>query len=53
MTQTELNRILEAIESYTKEVTKSPEAARAALELEGIYDKHGQLTEEYGGAPAT
>jgi hypothetical protein len=50
MTQTELNRILQAIDAYTKEVTKTPDAARAALENEGIYDKHGKLTQQYGGA---
>ena len=39
-----------AIKDYTKEHTKSPEAARAALIREGIYDANGRLKDKYNEA---
>lgn len=42
------------IQEYTKEHTKSPEAARAALIREGIYTAEGELMPQFGGPqPAT
>jgi hypothetical protein len=38
------------IKAYTKEHTKSPEAARAALIREGIYDKNGRIKDRYNEA---
>lgn len=35
--------ISQAIKAYTKENSKSPEIARAALIREGIYDKNGRI----------
>lgn len=43
--------IKQLIREYTKEHTKSPEAARAALIREGIYTPDGQLMPEFGGPP--
>ena len=42
--------IAKAIKAYTKEHTKSPEAARAALIREGIYDKKGRLKDKFNEA---
>jgi hypothetical protein len=39
--------ISKAIKAYTKEHTKSPEAARAALIREGIYDENGKIKDRY------
>jgi hypothetical protein len=35
------------IKAYTKEHTKTPEAARAALIREGIYDKNGRIKKKF------
>lgn len=42
--------ISKAIKIYTKEHTKSPEAARAALIREGIYDKSGRIKDRFNEA---
>ncbi|MBF0563376.1 MAG: hypothetical protein HQL37_15500 [Alphaproteobacteria bacterium] len=47
MTEAQQNRILESIAIYTKEITASPEAARAALIREGIYLENGGLSPNY------
>jgi hypothetical protein len=39
--------IAKHIKAYTKEHTKSPEAARAALIREGIYDKNGRIKDRF------
>jgi hypothetical protein len=39
--------IAKYIKAYTKEHTKSPEAARAALIREGIYDKNGRIKDRF------
>ncbi len=39
--------ISKAIKAYTKEHTKTPEAARAALIREGIYDKNGRIKDRF------
>jgi hypothetical protein len=52
MTQTErMSAIKQLIRDYTKEHTRSPEAARAALIREGIYTEDGELKPEFGGPP--
>jgi hypothetical protein len=38
------------IKAYTKEHTKSPAAARAALIREGIYDKNGRIKDRFNEA---
>jgi len=50
MTQAQRNSaIKQLIKDYTRENTKSPESARAALIREGIYTKDGKLMPEFGG----
>jgi hypothetical protein len=39
--------ISKAIKAYTKEHTRTPEAARAALIREGIYDKNGKIKDQF------
>jgi hypothetical protein len=39
--------ISKAIKAYTKEHTKSREAARAALIHEGIYNKNGKIKDRF------
>jgi hypothetical protein len=52
MTQTErISAIKQLIRDYTKQHTRSPEAARAALIREGIYTEDGELRPEFGGPP--
>jgi hypothetical protein len=41
--------IKKLIRDYTKEMTASPEKARAALVKEGIYTRSGELSHRYGG----
>jgi hypothetical protein len=53
LTLTEVQRykaVGDAIKAYTKEHTKSPEAARAALIREGIYDKQGRIKDCFNEA---
>lgn len=42
-----VERIKKRIDAYTKEHTKTPEAARDALVREGIYLEDGQLAPYY------
>ena len=46
---TRQDRITRAIADYRKKITRTKSTARAALIEEGIYDKEGELTVEYGG----
>ena len=43
------DRIKKALQDYTKKITVSPAAARAALVREGIYNPDGTLHKNYGG----
>ena len=42
--------IKKLIRDYTKEMTASPEKAKAALIEAGIYTRSGKLAARYGGA---
>jgi hypothetical protein len=43
-------QISDFIKAYTEEHTRTPEAARAALIREGIYDSNGQIKDQYNEA---
>ena len=47
MYQRTMKELREALESYTKRVTASPEAAKAALVRSGIYLENGELSPNY------
>jgi hypothetical protein len=51
MDKAKKERILKAMEDYTKKATVSPETARATLVREGIYLEDGSLSPRYGGEP--
>jgi len=42
-------KIIEALQKYTKKITKNAKTARKALIKEGIYTKSGKLHKNYGG----
>lgn len=44
------NLINKMIDTHTENVTRTSEAAREYLVSMGVYDIHGNLTPEYGGA---
>lgn len=47
MTRDQHQAIKKAIDKYTKEATKSPRSARAALVKEGIYLSSGKLAPKF------
>lgn len=47
MDRAQIEAIKKAIVAFTKEATKSPEAARAVLVKEGIYLVNGELSPNY------
>lgn len=47
MTDNDLKKFIEAAKAFTKRATASPEKARDTLVKEGIYQKNGQLTDQY------
>ena len=50
MTDAERNALLKRIAAFTKAVkSMSSEEATRRLIDEGLYDKHGRLTKQYGG----
>jgi hypothetical protein len=49
MTQAQRDAIREALNRWTREATKSPEAARDHLIRDGFYTEDGKLTPAYGG----
>ncbi len=49
MTDERKERVMKAIDAYTKKITRTEVTARNALVREGIYDKKGKLTAEYSG----
>jgi len=49
MTQEELARFEVFVDEFTANLLKTEGAALALLVEEGIYDKDGNLTPEYGG----
>lgn len=52
MTKVQKEQIGKALAAYTKSIIVTAEAARQALEKEGIYKPDGTLTQEYKAAPA-
>lgn len=49
MNDRDRKRLLEMIERFTEEDTRSPEIAFATLVREGIYLANGDLAPEFGG----
>jgi hypothetical protein len=49
MTKSEAQEMKKALREYTREVTRTPEAALKALQDMGIVTKAGDLSENYGG----
>lgn len=49
MTSSEQERIKEALATYTKKATASAEIALDTLVREGIYQRNGELSPNYGG----
>lgn len=47
MTSIQKERISKALTAYTKKITASSEAAKKALENEGIFQPDGKLTAQY------